>query len=106
MKRKYTIILTLYLFLVIPAYFLQKSFYSATRPNNLNYAAIGAQISKRIIQEIFSDMDETNEIFSGIFSNSITWVNQDVLNIFIRSKCAADDYVVSGIGVSKRFISI
>lgn len=86
--------------LVLPALFLQSYYYTSTRPNYFNFATIGMEISKRLVKELMEYMDESNGIFKDIMSNSFTWTNQDLLNLFLKSRCAAEDYLSAGVWVN------
>lgn len=50
---------------------------------------------------MLSNMNGTHEIFNSFSDNIFAWAKEDVVNILTRSKCAADNYMESDIGVSQ-----
>lgn len=89
----------LVIFLAIPALFLQSYFYSQSKPGFFNYAILGTEIARIIIKECVEYIDESKDIFKDILGNSFTWANQELLNLYLRSRCAAEDYIAAGLEV-------
>lgn len=94
------------LFPVLPAIYLQRYFYSLNRPQYFNFAALGMEIAKVLIRDLVDRLDPSALIFKNINGDSFMSENQDVLNLLLRSKCAAIDYVEAGGEVRMRHLNI